>query len=219
MEPGAPDERQDERRRMVDRQLRGRDIADAHVLQAMLDVPRHRFVPAALQRQAYDDTPLQIGFQQTISQPYVVAFMTQALRLDPEHEVLEIGTGSGYQAAVLSRLTRHVCSLEMVEPLAEGARRVLAELGYRNVDVRVGNGYAGWPERAPFDRIMVTAAPEVVPQALVDQLVAGGIMAIPVGRDEQVLRILRKTGDRLETLERLPVRFVPMIGAGPEPPG
>jgi protein-L-isoaspartate(D-aspartate) O-methyltransferase len=137
--------------------------------------------------------------------------MTQALQLEPDHRVLEIGTGSGYQAAVLAELAREVYTIEIVEPLAESARRTLASLGYQNVHVRTGDGYLGWPDHAPYDRVMVTAAPEEVPQALVDQLRVGGLLAIPVGRDDQELRILKKTPTGLETLATLPVRFVPMV--------
>ena len=211
-DPG--DARENDRQRMVDAQLRGRDITDAAVLEAMASVPRHAFVPEADQRRAYDDMPLPIGFDQTISQPYIVAFMTQALRLGPGDRVLEIGTGCGYQSAVLARLAGHVYSVELVEPLAQRARATLDALGCTNVDIRVGDGFEGWAAHAPYDRIIVTAAPEEIPTALIDQLAEGGIMAIPVGRDEQVLRILRKTPDGLETLATLPVRFVPMRSSG-----
>lgn len=211
---GDPDRdgRTDERRRMVDRQLRARDITDARVLNAMLKVPRHRFVPADQRTRAYDDAPQAIGYDQTISQPYIVAFMTQALRVRPGDVVLEIGSGSGYQAAVLGELAKTVYTIEIVDALARRAHATLAELGYRNVHVRRGNGYLGWPEHAPYDRVMVTAAPDAIPQALVDQLKIGGLMAIPVGVGEQQLRILRKTPAGLETIRTLPVRFVPMTG-------
>jgi protein-L-isoaspartate(D-aspartate) O-methyltransferase len=202
-----------ERRRMVDAQLRTRDITDARVLEAMLKVPRHLFVPDDVRARAYDDRPLPIGFDQTISQPYIVAFMTQALDVQPGHRVLEIGTGSGYQAAVLAELAGQVYTIEIVAPLADRARATLAGLGYRNVDVRTGNGYLGWPEHAPYDRVMVTAAPERVPAALVEQLKVGGLMAIPVGTVEQELRIMRRTANGMQTLRTLPVRFVPMTGA------
>jgi protein-L-isoaspartate(D-aspartate) O-methyltransferase len=206
------DGRDAERRRMVDEQLKPRDIRDARVLDAMLGVPRHLFVPEPQRAAAYGDHPLPIGYEQTISQPYIVAFMTQALGVQPDHRVLEIGTGSGYQAAVLAKLAKTVYTIEIVEPLAARARETLAGLGFRNVEVRSGNGYLGWPEQAPFDRIMVTAAPDDVPPALIDQLKIGGIMAIPVGTIVQELRILRRTKTGLETLDRLPVRFVPMTG-------
>jgi len=201
-----------ERRRMVEQQLRGRDIGEPRVLDAMLAVPRHLFVPESVRPQAYDDSPLPIGYDQTISQPYIVAFMTQALNVESNHRVLEIGTGSGYQAAVLSLLAGRVYTIEIVAPLAAGARRTLADLGYRNVEVRTGNGYLGWPEHAPYDRIMVTAAPDQVPPALVQQLKVGGLMAIPVGTVRQQLQILRRTPTAMETLSTLPVRFVPMTG-------
>ena len=200
------------RKQMVEEQLAGRDIKDPRVLDAMRRVPRHEFVPEAMRPGAYDDTPLPIGYNQTISQPYIVAYMSEALELQPTHRVLEIGTGSGYQAAVLGELARDVYTIEIVEPLATRARETLKRLGYTNVHVRTGNGYLGWPEQAPFDRIMVTAAPDAVPQALVDQLKVGGLMAIPVGVGDQELRILRRTEKGLETLRTLPVRFVPMTG-------
>lgn len=211
-EQPARDGRASERQRMVDEQLRERDIRDTRVLEVMARVPRHAFVPEADSAQAYADRPLPIGYDQTISQPYIVAFMTEALDIEPTHRVLEIGTGSGYQAAVLAGLAQSVYSIEIVAPLAERARHTLTGLGYLNIEVRTGNGYLGWPEQAPFDRIMVTAAPAEVPPALVDQLKVGGVMAIPVGTSSQELRILRRTPTGLETLKTLPVRFVPMTG-------
>ena len=201
-----------ERRRMVDQQLRARDIRSARVLDAMLEVPRHLFVPEPQRDEAYSDTPVPIGYEQTISQPYIVAFMTQALDIAPGDRVLEIGTGSGYQAAVLGLLAKEVYTIEIIEPLATRATATLAAEGHTNVHVRHGNGYLGWPELAPFDRIMVTAAPDEVPPALVKQLRVGGLMAIPVGTFNQELRIMRRTATGLETLETLPVRFVPMTG-------
>jgi protein-L-isoaspartate(D-aspartate) O-methyltransferase len=200
------------RRQMVDEQLEARDIRDRRVLDVMRKVARHLFVPEAQRTRAYEDTPLPIGYDQTISQPYIVAYMTEALDLDPSHTVLEIGTGSGYQAAILGVLAKAVYTIEIVEPLAERARQTLKALGHANVHVRAGNGYLGWPEQAPFDRIMVTAAPDEVPPALVEQLKVGGLMAIPVGTGVQELRILRKTKTGMETLRTLPVRFVPMTG-------
>ena len=198
---------------MVEEQMRSRGIADARVLAAMLKVPRHQFVPRDQQHAAYEDRPLPIGFGQTISQPYIVAFMTEALALGPSDTVLEIGTGSGYQAADLAELAGEVYTIEIVPELAERARRTLAALGYHRVTVRHGDGYAGWPERAPFTRIIVTAAPEALPQALVDQLAIGGIMVVPVGprSGDQELRILRKTERGVVTERSLPVRFVPMV--------
>ena len=160
----------------------------------------------------YSDSPLPIGYDQTISQPYIVAFMTQALDVQPGHRVLEIGTGSGYQAAVLGLLAGQVYTIEIVEPLAARARATLAVLGAHNIEVRTGNGYLGWPEYAPYDRIMVTAAPDEVPPRLVEQVKIGGVMVIPVGTVTQQLRILRRTAAGMETLGTLPVRFVPMTG-------
>jgi len=202
---------QSERVRMVEEQLRRRDIRDQRVLSAMQSVPRHLFIPESARGGAYGDFPVPIGHGQTISQPYIVAFMTEALKVGPEHRVLEIGTGSGYQAAVLSVLVKEVFTIEIVEPLARRARATLAELGYRNVYVRTGDGYSGWAEHAPFDRVIVTAAPPDIPPALVQQLKVGGLMAIPVGVGDQELRIMRRTMTGMETIATLPVRFVPMV--------
>ncbi|MFO0908737.1 MAG: protein-L-isoaspartate(D-aspartate) O-methyltransferase [Isosphaeraceae bacterium] len=215
----APRDWEADRKRMVDDQLRGRDVRDPRVLAAMLRVPRHLFVPERVRDQAYGDHPLPIGHDQTISQPYIVGFMTEALAVEPRHRVLEIGTGSGYQAAVLSLLAGEVDTIEIVDPLAAQARETLKNLGYANVHVRAGNGYLGWPERAPFDRIIVTAAPDAIPPALVQQLAVGGLMAVPVGTTDQELRILRRTATGLETLRTLPVRFVPMTGKPRSAPG
>jgi protein-L-isoaspartate(D-aspartate) O-methyltransferase len=201
-----------ERLRMINEQLKGRDISDPRVLDAMVRVPRHLFVPESLRARAYSDSPLPIGYDQTISQPYIVAFMTQALSVQPRDRVLEIGTGSGYQAAILALLAHQVYTIEIVEPLAARARARLADLGHRNIEVRTGNGYMGWPEHAPYDRIMVTAAPDEVPPALVQQLKIGGLLVIPVGTVTQQLRVLRRTPTGMETLATLPVRFVPMTG-------
>ena len=203
---------QRERVRMVNEQLKARDIRDERVLSAMLSVPRHLFIPESVRDGAYRDSPVPIGYGQTISQPYIVAFMTQALNVEPDDRVLEIGTGSGYQSAVLSVLAKEVFTIEIVEPLAERARATLMDLGYRNVQVRAGNGYRGWPEHAPYDRIIVTAAPPDVPEALVQQLKIGGVMAIPVGVSDQELRIMRRLQTGMETVATLPVRFVPMVG-------
>jgi protein-L-isoaspartate(D-aspartate) O-methyltransferase len=197
---------------MVDEQIAARDIKNPVVLDAMRRVPRHEFVPEPLRGSAYADSPLPIGHDQTISQPYIVAYMTEALELDRSHRVLEIGTGSGYQAAVLGEIATEVYTIEIVAPLAEGARAILKQLGYDNVHVRTGNGYLGWPEEAPFDRVIVTAAPDDIPTALVEQLKPGGLMAIPVGVGTQELRILRRTEAGMQTLRTLPVRFVPMTG-------
>lgn len=201
-----------QRAAMVERQLRARDIRSPRVLEAMGKAPRHLFIPEGQRHEAYADNPVPIGYDQTISQPYIVAFMTQAIDLRPTDRVLEIGTGSGYQAAILGELAKDVYTIEIVTPLADRARETLTSLGYTNIHVRAGNGYLGWPEQAPFDRIMVTAAPEEIPPALVEQLKVGGLMAIPVGDVWQELRILRKTEKGLETIETLPVRFVPMTG-------
>ena len=197
---------------MVDQQIAARDIKNPVVLDAMRRVPRHEFVPEPLRGSAYADSPLPIGHDQTISQPYIVAYMTEALELDRSHRVLEIGTGSGYQAAVLGEIAKEVYTIEIVTPLAEGARATLKRLGYGNVHVRTGNGYLGWPEHAPFDRVIVTAAPDDIPPALVEQLKPGGLMAIPVGVGTQELRILRRTETGMQILRTLPVRFVPMTG-------
>ena len=197
---------------MVETQIRARGVTDDRVLEALRAVPRHLFVPEPLRARAYDDTPLPIGHDQTISQPYIVGYMTEVLDLRPADRVLEIGAGSGYQAAVLGQIVREVFTIEIVAPLAERARDTLAGLGYTNVHVRHGNGYLGWPEAAPFDRIIVTAAPDEVPQALVDQLAVGGLMAVPVGRGEQTMTIVRKTDRGVVTTETLAVRFVPMVG-------
>ena len=205
-----------ERRRMVEQQLRARDIRHAAVLEAMGRVPRHLFVPEDERASAYGDFPLPIGHAQTISQPYIVAFMTEALDVSKNHRVLEIGTGSGYQAAILGELAREVYTIEIVTPLAERARDTLKSLGYTNIHVRAGNGYAGWPEAAPFDRIMVTAAPDEVPPALVEQLKVDGLMAIPVGVGDQILQVMRKTPSGMTILKTLPVRFVPMTGKPPK---
>jgi len=194
---------------MVADQLQRRGVSDRRVLEAMRTVPRHRFVPASLQHLAYSDRPLPIGQGQTISQPYIVGYMTEALGVDATHAVLEIGTGSGYQAAVLAHLARVVYTIEIVPELAQRASAMLKELGYTRVHVRQGDGYAGWPEHAPFDRIMVTAAPEQVPQPLIDQLRAGGRMVIPVGSADQWMTIVEKTPSGVVQRRTIPVRFVP----------
>jgi protein-L-isoaspartate(D-aspartate) O-methyltransferase len=196
---------------MVETQIRARDVRDPAVLKAMARVPRHLFVPADVQSHAYDDRPLPIGEGQTISQPYIVAYMTEALQVTPEHRVLEIGTGSGYQAAVLAELARQVYSIEIVPRLATRARQTLAQAGYENVEVRAGNGYLGWPERAPFDRVIVTAAPPEIPETLVQQLAVGGIMVVPVGTSYQEIVIITKTKEGVTQKRTIPVRFVPMV--------
>ena len=206
----SDDELSRRRRDMVETQIRQRGIHDARVLEAMRKVPRHRFVRESDADVAYGDYPIAIGLGQTISQPYIVAFMTEALAVKPEHKVLEIGTGSGYQAAILGELAREVYTIEIVPDLAERARGLLGALGYRNVHARTGDGYAGWPEQAPFDGVIVTAAPDHVPQPLVDQLKLGGRLVVPVGRDTQELLVLTRTADGLREEARLPVRFVPL---------
>lgn len=198
-------------RAMIERQLRGRGIHDPGVLRVMSAVPREKFVPKELQNSAYDDRPLPIGYGQTISQPYIVAFMTEQLQPKKTQRVLEIGTGSGYQAAVLSDLVSEVYTIEIVRPLAQRAEGVLRELGYKNVHVRAGDGYKGWPEHAPFDAIIVTAAPDHVPAPLVEQLKGGGRMVIPVGPSgAQKLYLLEKQGGQVKQTAVIPVRFVPL---------
>lgn len=198
-----------QREAMVDAQIQRRGVTDPRVLEVMRAVPRHHFVPASLQAFAYSDRPLSIGQGQTISQPYIVAYMTEALQVTPADRVLEIGTGSGYQAAVLSRLVRDVYTIEIVPELARRATATLEALGYANVHVREGDGYAGWPEQAPFERIIVTAAPDAVPQPLVDQLAIGGRMVIPVGDREQWLTVIEKTARGVIERRTIPVAFVP----------
>jgi len=209
-------ERADERERMVREQIEARGIRDERVLRAMRRVPRHRFMPEARRPDAYDDRALPIGHGQTISQPYVVAAMTEVLDLDGDEKVLEVGTGSGYQAAILGELAREVYTIEIVEPLAERARRALEELGYDDVHVRAGDGYRGWPEQAPFDAIIVTAAPDHVPQPLLDQLAVGGFMVIPVGDRVQDLTLITRDEEGYHTKELFGVLFVPMTGEARE---
>ena len=199
------------RLQMVTDQIAARGVGDERVLAAMRDVPRHLFVPPAMRSQAYEDHPLPIGHGQTISQPYIVAYMTEVLRLKPTSRVLEVGTGSGYQAAVLGKVAGQVYTVEILAPLAESASKTLASLGYTNVHVRVGDGFAGWPEHAPFDAIMVTAAPEEVPPPLIEQLAVGGRLVVPVGRVVQQLTLIEKTPKGLVTERKMPVRFVPLV--------
>jgi protein-L-isoaspartate(D-aspartate) O-methyltransferase len=206
------------RREMVDRQIRQRGITDPAVLAAMGEVPRHQFVPEAYRAEAYEDKPLPLGWGQTIYQPYVVALMTSLLKLDDDDTVLEIGTGSGYHTAVLSRIARKVFSIEIIEPFGEEARRRLDRLGYRNVEVRVGDGYQGWPDKAPFDAIILTAAPPHIPQPLIDQLKVGGRMVAPVGEYFQDLLVITKTAEGIEKRTVIPVRLVPMTGEVRERP-
>jgi protein-L-isoaspartate(D-aspartate) O-methyltransferase len=199
------------RHRMVEDQIKARGIKDAGVLAAMLKVPRERFVPSDVAPQAHADRSLPIGQGQTISQPFIVAYMTEGLQVTNKKKVLEIGTGSGYQAAVLGELALQVYTIEIVPELAERARNTLAALGYRNVHVRTGDGYLGWPEHAPFDAIMVTAAPDHVPQPLVDQLAVGGRMIIPVGVAYQEILLVSRTPTGVVQQRTIPVRFVPLV--------
>ncbi len=198
------------RHAMVDRQIASRGVHDPRVLAAMRKVPREAFVPDEMASLAYADQPLPIGFDQTISQPFVVGYMSEALGVQETSKVLEIGTGSGYQAAVLGELAREVYTIELLPELADRARETLARLGYANVHVRTGDGYLGWPEQAPFDAIIVTAAPDHVPQPLVDQLAIGGRLVIPVGDVDQQMRILTRTTEGIQETRTLPVRFVPL---------
>jgi protein-L-isoaspartate(D-aspartate) O-methyltransferase len=208
-----------QRQQMVAEQIRARGVTSPPVLAAMEQVPRHLFVPESERGQAYEDHPLPIGGGQTISQPYVVALMTSLLGLTPQARVLEIGTGSGYQAAVLSRLAAEVYTIEIVPALGERARDTLARLGYANVRVRLGDGYRGWPEAAPFDAILLTAAPHAVPPPLIAQLKAGGRLVVPVGDLDQDLMVLTKAADGSIKQEKvLPVRFVPMTGEAQSKP-
>ncbi|UCH36791.1 MAG: protein-L-isoaspartate(D-aspartate) O-methyltransferase [Armatimonadota bacterium] len=200
---------------MVEKQLRARDITDKNVLRAMGKVPRHEFVPASLRSQAYADRPLPIGEGQTISQPYIVALMTQVAKVKRGDKVLEIGTGSGYQAAILAELTPHVYTIEIVPSLAKRAQGTLKRLDYKTVKARIGDGYKGWREHAPFDAIVVTCAPDHIPQPLANQLAEGGRMVIPVGKQDalrgQQLLLVEKIGGKLKVTSIAPVLFVPMV--------
>jgi protein-L-isoaspartate(D-aspartate) O-methyltransferase len=198
------------RERMVRDQIEARGVTDARTLAAMRKVERHRFVPPEAAALAYADHPLEIGDGQTISQPYIVAVMSEAIGLRGGEKVLEVGTGSGYQAAVLAEMGARVYTMEIVPTLARRARETLARLGYRSIEVREGNGWAGWPEEAPFDAIVVTAAPPTIPEALKAQLRDGGRLVIPVGDEDQELQVHRRTADGFEMTRHFPVRFVPM---------
>ena len=209
----SDDDRSEERTKLIEL-IKQKGVTDPKVLAAMTEVRRHLFVPEAFQKQAYADHPLPIGQDQTISQPYIVGFMTQSLGLKGNEKVLEIGTGSGYQAAVLARVAKKVYSIEILCELADSAKKKLTELDYKNVTVKCGDGYKGWPEHAPFDAVIVTAAPDHIPQPLVDQLALGGRMIIPVGKFFQSLILIQKTEKGIIKKEVLPVRFVPMTGPG-----
>ncbi len=206
------DNRAAERLSMVETQIERRGVKDPRVLEAMRKVPRHLFVPIDRRDAAYGDFPLPIGYGQTISQPYIVALMTELLRLKPDSRVLEIGTGSGYQGAVLAELAAEVYSIEIVEPLTEKARKLLEKLGYSNIQLKCGDGYYGWPDAAPFDGIMVTAAPKEVPQPLLDQLAEEGRLVIPEGKFLQELVVYEKRKGKISRREVISVRFVPMTG-------
>jgi len=212
--PGGGD-REVERRHMIEHQIAARGVTDPRVLEAMRDVPRHLFVPPGQRDHAYEDRPLPIGYGQTISQPYVVAFMTAALALKGGEKVLEIGTGSGYQAAVLAEVVGgagRVYTIEIVEPLGRSGAKALDDCGYHNVLTRIGDGYQGWAEEAPFDAVILTAAPDHVPQPLTDQLRVGGRLILPLGGFDQDLVLLEKTPEGLDRRVVLGVRFVPMTG-------
>jgi len=197
---------------MVETQIRARGIKDESVINAMLKVDRYKFVPKDIRHLAYSDRPLPIGKGQTISQPYIVALMTELLELKKGDKVLEVGTGSGYQAAILAELADHVYTIEIIEPLARSAERVLNELGYGIIDVKIGDGYIGWEERMPFDAIIVTCAPPHIPQPLLDQLKEGGRLVIPIGEYYQELKKITKTKGQAKSQNVIPAVFVPMTG-------
>ena len=200
-----------ERKQMIERQISSRGVTDKKVLKAMMEVKRHLFVPADIRTAAYRDTPLPIGYGQTISQPYIVAYMTEVARLGSKDRVLEIGTGSGYQAAVLAEIVKEVYTIEIIKELADSASKRLKNLGYRNVHVKWGDGYKGWPERAPYDAIIVTAAPPELPEELIGQLKVGGRMVVPVGSFFQELYLITRTDSGYDRKALFPVRFVPMV--------
>lgn len=210
---GDKDKYYAKRQQMVNEQIIARGIDSPEVIKAMRKVPRHFFIPKAKRHSSYIDSPVPIGEGQTISQPFIVALMTQILEPAPDHRILEIGTGSGYQAAIMAELAAEVYTIEIIESLGKRAEKTLKILGYENIFVKIGDGYKGWPEKAPFDSIIVTCAPEKIPRPLVDQLTNGGRLVLPVGRrgGVQSLMIGIKKGERLETRDVLPVRFVPMI--------
>ena len=204
-----------QRGQMVQYQLRDRGIEDQRVLAAMSKIPRHQFVDPSWRDLAYSDRPLPIGNGQTISQPYIVAYMSEAAEISSGDRVLEIGTGCGYQTAVLGELAGSVYSVEVIPQLAENARQLLSELNYQNIEVKTGDGYQGWREHAPYNAIIVTAAPKHIPQALIEQLAIDGKMVIPVGRWNQKIAILTKTKERVFVEDTIPVRFVPMVAKSP----
>ncbi len=212
MNQDANDLYSEKRRKMVEEQIKARGIDNPLVLKAMIKVARHHFVPERYRDFAYEDEPLPIGYEQTISQPYIVAYMTEALGLKGGEKVLEIGTGSGYQAAILAEIAKEVYTIEIVEPLAKKAEEILKKEGYKNVHCRCGDGYLGWPEEAPFDAIIVTAAPPEIPEPLIAQLKDGGRMIVPVGTWSQELVFLVKQGSKIDKKWLIPVRFVPMTG-------
>jgi protein-L-isoaspartate(D-aspartate) O-methyltransferase len=202
------------REKMVETQIKARGVKDPRVLSALLKVERHRFVPEEYLNSAYSDQPLPIGEGQTISQPYIVALMTELLELKGDEKVLEVGTGSGYQAAILGELAQEVYTIEIIESLASVAKNRLSELGYQNVKVKAGDGYLGWPKAAPFDAIIITCAPDHIPKPLLDQLKEGGRMVVPVGAYSQELKKIVKRSGKIVTTDVIPVVFVPMTGEG-----
>ena len=206
------------RRQMVSRQIEARGIRDEAVLDALREVPRHLFVPESIRRHAYEDRPLPIGLRQTISQPYIVALMTELIRPTADMKVLEVGTGSGYQAAVLGKLTKEVYTIEILPQLAERSSELLERLDYSNIHVRAGDGFDGWPDQAPFDAVVVTAAPKTIPRPLLEQLAVGGRLVIPVGSGSQDLVLVERTEDGFRKQSVTPVRFVPMTGKAQEGP-
>ncbi len=208
----ATDSFAEKREKMVHEQIEARGIKNQTVIQALRKVPRHLFIPENYRDMAYDDAPIPIGEGKTISQPYIVAYMTEALKIRPTYRILEIGTGSGYQSAILAELAREVYSIEILPELAQRAQQLLGTLGYSNVHIRIGDGYLGWPEKAPFDAIILTAAPPSIPSPLLDQLSEGGRLIAPVGIDFQQLVLLRKTKEGIQKQNLLPVRFVSMTG-------
>jgi protein-L-isoaspartate(D-aspartate) O-methyltransferase len=214
----ASDVYEPKRLEMVERQIAGRGVKDPRVLEAMRTIPRHLFVPEAEMPYAYEDRPLPIGSGQTISQPYIVAFMTEQLHLTGNETVLEIGTGSGYQTAVLARVAKKVYTIEIRKELADEAAERLKRLGITNAEVKTGDGYMGWPEHAPFDGILVTAAPERIPPPLLEQLASPGRMVIPVGAFYQELKVIKREGAGYTEKSVLPVRFVPFVRETPNPP-